>query len=117
MTDGRLSKRMAIEEVRLALEGGAAIVQYREKELPVEERIGVAKRLAVLCSGRAVFIVNDVSPEPMTDEMCENYIKTVDLWLKGSLLMSERAMLEASKEAIQIYLRTPSSRRRTAGKV
>jgi len=59
VTDGRLSKRMAIEEVRLALEGGAAIVQYREKELPVEERIGVAKRLAVLCSGRAVFIVND----------------------------------------------------------
>ncbi len=59
VTDGRLSGRPAAEEVRAALDGGAAAVQYREKELPVEERIRVAKRLALLCSGRAVFIVND----------------------------------------------------------
>ena len=41
------------------MDGGAAVVQYREKELTFEEKTSVARKLALACSGRAVFIVND----------------------------------------------------------
>jgi thiamine-phosphate pyrophosphorylase len=59
VTDRRLSKKPDQDAVRDALDGGAAIIQYREKELPIEDRIPIARKLRLMCSGRAIFIVND----------------------------------------------------------
>jgi len=56
--DGRLPERVAA-----ALQGGARVVQYRDKDLPFEAKIAAARDLAELCrSAGASFIVND-SPE------------------------------------------------------
>ena len=47
-------------EVAAALRGGARIIQYREKSLPVAERIAQARALAALCTRHdALLIVND----------------------------------------------------------
>jgi thiamine-phosphate pyrophosphorylase len=59
ITDRALCGRPELDAVKQALDGGAALVQYREKELPVEDRIPVARKLRMMCSGRAIFIVND----------------------------------------------------------
>ncbi|MFH0863299.1 MAG: thiamine phosphate synthase [Candidatus Altiarchaeota archaeon] len=59
ITDSKMCRKPEQDAVRAAIEGGAAVVQYREKELPVEERIPIARKLRLLCSGRAIFIVND----------------------------------------------------------
>jgi thiamine-phosphate pyrophosphorylase len=59
VTDRKLSGRQPADEVGLAIEGGAAMVQYRDKDAPIEERTSTARRLRLQCSGRAIFIVND----------------------------------------------------------
>ncbi len=52
-----------IAKVEAALDGGARMVQYRDKTKPVEERIAEAKVLCDLCrKAGALFVVND-SPE------------------------------------------------------
>lgn len=40
--------------------GGAVAVQYREKELPRGEMVKVARKLRKICSGKALFIINDL---------------------------------------------------------
>ncbi|BCR03921.1 thiamine biosynthesis bifunctional protein ThiED [Desulfuromonas versatilis] len=53
--DGNLAAR-----VEAALQGGARVIQYRDKELPAERRIEAARQLAGLCRKvGATFIVND----------------------------------------------------------
>lgn len=69
MAEGRLSGLYAItpspadglkEMVRAALEGGARIVQYREKGGGADRRLAEARSLRVLCHRHgALFIVND----------------------------------------------------------
>jgi thiamine-phosphate pyrophosphorylase len=59
VTDRRLSRKPDADAVREALEGGASIVQYRDKDTSIEEKTAVARKLRVMCSGRAIFIVND----------------------------------------------------------
>jgi thiamine-phosphate pyrophosphorylase len=49
-----------IEQVSLAIDGGAVMIQYREKHLPREERGREARALATLCHERDVpLIIND----------------------------------------------------------
>jgi thiamine-phosphate pyrophosphorylase len=48
------------EQVSLAIDGGAAVIQYREKHLPREERNRAALALAALCHERNIpLIIND----------------------------------------------------------
>jgi thiamine-phosphate pyrophosphorylase len=49
-----------LELARLALEGGAGVIQLREKRAATREQIATARALAAHCRGaRAVLIVND----------------------------------------------------------
>ena len=49
-----------LSAVEAALEGGTAIVQYREKTAPDDERLAMAKQIRALCHRYgALFIVND----------------------------------------------------------
>jgi thiamine-phosphate pyrophosphorylase len=49
-----------IEQVSLAIDGGAVLIQYREKHLPREERGREARALATMCRERDIpLIIND----------------------------------------------------------
>lgn len=49
-----------LERVAAVLDGGAALLQYRDKEHPPVERLAIAQRLRELCRARGVaLIVND----------------------------------------------------------
>lgn len=55
-----LSTSDLITQVQSAIEGGAHIVQYREKFLPVAERREQARALKILCDRyQVIFLVND----------------------------------------------------------
>ena len=47
------------EAVAQAVEGGANLVQLREKDLPAGELLALAERLRAVIAGRALFLVND----------------------------------------------------------
>jgi len=61
ITDGRqLTRETLIEQVSLAIDGGAVLIQYREKHLPREACGRDAKALATLCRERDIpLIIND----------------------------------------------------------
>jgi thiamine-phosphate pyrophosphorylase len=61
VTDRRLCQALSLEEaVAQAVEGGANLVQLREKDLPAAELLALAEKLrAVTHLGRALFLVND----------------------------------------------------------
>ena len=60
ITDPRLTVNGILEDVRQALDAGVVVVQYREKENGVPERMKEAGELLALCRGRGVpFVVND----------------------------------------------------------
>ena len=61
ITDSRLLTRgTLIEQVSLAIDGGAVLIQYREKCLPREIRSRQAQALATLCRERDIpLIIND----------------------------------------------------------
>jgi len=60
ITNRRLSKKPVIETIADAIRGGAKIVQYREKDLPLPEIIQQAHSIGELCRKEGViFIVND----------------------------------------------------------
>ncbi len=55
-----LSKKPIIKAVQDAIEGGAKIVQFRDKKCSMKEYYQTAKKLSILCKKLgAVFIVND----------------------------------------------------------
>ncbi|MFH1055804.1 MAG: thiamine phosphate synthase [Candidatus Altiarchaeota archaeon] len=82
ITDRGLSRRPEVDVVREALEGGAKIVQYREKDLPVEDMIRTASKLRLMCSGRALFIVNDEAEVAMAVDADGLHIGQDDMSLK-----------------------------------
>jgi thiamine-phosphate pyrophosphorylase len=59
ITDSGLCTKTDVEAVEEAVEGGAFMVQYREKGLPRDQLVETAGRLRDICRGKAVFIVND----------------------------------------------------------
>ena len=60
VTDRRLCQALSLEEaVAQAIEGGANLVQLREKDLPVADFLALAEKLRAVTRGRALFLVND----------------------------------------------------------
>ncbi len=59
VTDSRLSKKGTLSDVREAVESGCRIVQYREKDKNTKEMVEEASEIKKICSGRAIFLVND----------------------------------------------------------
>lgn len=51
--------RSLAQVVAAAIEGGANVVQLREKDLPAEELLTLARELRGVCGERALFFVND----------------------------------------------------------
>lgn len=45
--------------VKAALDGGASLIQYRDKSSSDEKKLSIALRLKELCAGKALFIIND----------------------------------------------------------
>jgi thiamine-phosphate pyrophosphorylase len=48
-----------VADARAALDGGARVVQLRQKDAPAGEVLAAARAIAALCARRALFIVND----------------------------------------------------------
>jgi thiamine-phosphate pyrophosphorylase len=61
VTDAKLSRgRSHLDIVRAAIQGGATVVQYREKEATIQRMVGEARELRQLCREAGVpLIVND----------------------------------------------------------
>jgi len=61
ITDAKLSRgRSHLEVAQAAIEGGASLIQFREKEMTTRELVETARRLKELTSQQGVpFIVND----------------------------------------------------------
>jgi hydroxymethylpyrimidine kinase/phosphomethylpyrimidine kinase/thiamine-phosphate diphosphorylase len=61
ITDATLRPDRSHEEIiQAALDGGANVIQFRDKSLPLRESINVARRLGAMArERRALFIVND----------------------------------------------------------
>jgi thiamine-phosphate diphosphorylase len=51
--------RPLAQVVAAAIEGGVNIVQLREKDLPANELLALARQLRGLCGDRALFFIND----------------------------------------------------------
>ncbi len=60
ITGRKLSKIPVVETVKQAIAGGAAIIQYREKEKGFEEMVREAKELSKVCARERIpLIIND----------------------------------------------------------
>lgn len=59
VTDSGLSMKGTLSDVRDAVESGCRIVQYREKDKSTKEMVEEASEIKRICSGRAIFLVND----------------------------------------------------------
>lgn len=60
ITDRKLSKKPEPEFVREAIKGGANIIQYREKEIPLRDMLKTAANLREITrNAGATFIIND----------------------------------------------------------
>lgn len=59
VTDSGLSKKGTISDIREAVESGCRIVQYREKDKNTKAMVEEASEIKRICSGRAIFLVND----------------------------------------------------------
>ena len=60
VTDRRLCQTLSLEEaVAQAVDGGANLVQLREKDLPSNELLALADKLRAVTLGRSLFLVND----------------------------------------------------------
>lgn len=59
ITDRKLSTKNDLDAVSEAISGGAALVQYREKDLTTKEMMEKAKEIRVITGGRALLIIND----------------------------------------------------------
>ena len=59
ITDSKLSGNNDVDSVRDALDGGATLIQYREKDSSTREMIEVAGKLQGITKGRALLIIND----------------------------------------------------------
>lgn len=59
ITDSRLSRASVVDDVAEAVTAGVCAVQYREKNKTKGEMITEALQLKTICSGKALFLVND----------------------------------------------------------
>jgi thiamine-phosphate pyrophosphorylase len=59
ITDSNLTKNGIISDVSNAVNAGCKIVQYREKNKSTKDMIKEAKKIKEICSGNAIFLIND----------------------------------------------------------
>lgn len=59
VTDSGLSRKGTLSDVKESVEAGCKIIQYREKNKSTKEMIDEAAEIKRICSGRAIFLVND----------------------------------------------------------
>ncbi len=59
VTDSGLSKKGTLSDVKESVEAGCKIIQYREKNRSTKEMVNEASEIKRICSGRAIFLVND----------------------------------------------------------
>ena len=59
VTDSGLSKKGTLSDVKESVEAGCKIIQYREKNKSTKEMVDEASEIMRICSGRAIFLVND----------------------------------------------------------
>lgn len=59
ITDSKLTKKTVIDDVKAAVNAGVKIVQYREKEKPTKYMIEESAKIKELCTGKAIFLIND----------------------------------------------------------
>ena len=60
ITDGNLTKKSVIEDVKSAIKGGVKIIQYREKDASTKKMMEGAREIKQLCEkNNVVFLVND----------------------------------------------------------
>ena len=59
VTDSGLSRKGTLSDVKESVEAGCKIIQYREKNKSTKEMIDEAAEIKKICSGRAIFLVND----------------------------------------------------------
>lgn len=60
ITDSKLTKKTAIEDVKAAIKGGVKIVQYREKDLSTKQMIEEAREIKQICKkSNVLFLIND----------------------------------------------------------
>ena len=59
VTDSSLSKKGILSDVKEAVEVGCKIVQYREKNKCTKEMVEESSLLKKICSGKAIFLIND----------------------------------------------------------
>src|SRR5687768_3182346 len=55
----RCGDRSLVQVVAAAIEGGVNAVQLRDKDLPADELLFLARQLRGVCGERALFFVND----------------------------------------------------------
>lgn len=59
ITDSALTRKGVLNDVKDAIAGGAAVVQYREKGKGADEMIKEALVIKKACKGKALFLIND----------------------------------------------------------
>jgi len=59
ITDSALTRRDILHDAVAAVEAGCVIVQYRGKDIPDRVAVEEVRRLAEICRGRALLVVND----------------------------------------------------------
>lgn len=60
ITDGRLTKKNVIDDVKAAVKARVKIVQYREKNAPTKQMINEARQIRRICRKNSVlFLIND----------------------------------------------------------
>ena len=59
VTDSNLTRNGVVSDVEDALNAGCRIIQYREKNKSTKIMVNEAKKLKKLCTGKAIFLIND----------------------------------------------------------
>jgi thiamine-phosphate pyrophosphorylase len=94
ITDTAVQKKYShIDIVKMAIEGGADIVQFRDKILPTGKLIDIAAKIRELCSNAGVtFIVNDRVDVAMISDSDGVHLGLDDIPLKeaGKLLREDK---------------------------
>ncbi len=59
VTDSNLTKNGIISDVETAIRAGCKLVQYRERNKSTSDMVNEALKLKQICSGKAIFLVNN----------------------------------------------------------
>lgn len=86
ITDTLVQKKYShIEIAKLAIKGGADLIQLRDKNLPTSELIEIAKKISVLCKkAKVLFLVNDRTDVAMVSDADGVHLGQEDIPIKDA---------------------------------